>query len=479
MTRWLGPLLFLALLARLAAAQTPATTRAAPGATVSGVVRDSVAHTSLAGAVVQLVPADNSASFILTAVSDSLGRFTLGDVPDGRYKLGFIHPMLDSLGVEPPLRDVYVNDRRSVRADLGIPSPARIRAAICGTRPATDSGAVIVGVVRDARDGAPAAGVSVSAEWFEVSFTPQGLVRRIPRLVATTGENGWFAICNVPSAGIVALHASRGTDSTDLIEVQVPAEGFLRRELYLGPARTVIIRDTALRVDSLARAPRRLNTGNIRLSGTVIAAARARPLAGAQVGVADGPQTRTNASGEWTIIDAPAGTRMLEVRALGFYPERRPVDVVAGAPPIRVALSTLKAVLDTVRISASRIRYDRDRNGFQQRRRSGFGRYLTQQDVARWRPIDTSDLFRLVPGVRVERSSNGFEKHILIRGPFGMCSPTVYVDDHAMNNFTADDIDSWVSPKDIAGIEIYTGAGVPAQFQQGLSGCGSIVIWTK
>jgi len=42
-----------------------------------------------------------------------------------------------------------------------------------------------------------------------------------------------------------------------------------------------------------------------------------------------------------------------------------------------------------------------------------------------------------------------------------------------------DDVDTWVRPNEIAGIEVYTGDMVPIEFQRGLSGCGSIVIWTK
>ena len=122
-------LLFVALLARLAAAQATDTIHRAIGATVSGIVRDSIAGMPLAGALVQLLAADSLARFNRTAVSDSLGRFTLGDVADGRYTIGFLHPMLDSLGIEPPLREVYIDGHRPVSVDLAIPSPARIRAA--------------------------------------------------------------------------------------------------------------------------------------------------------------------------------------------------------------------------------------------------------------------------------------------------------------------------------------------------------------
>ena len=49
---------------------------------------------------------------------------------------------------------------------------------------------------------------------------------------------------------------------------------------------------------------------------------------------------------------------MLEVRALGYYPDRRQVNVVDNGPPVRVTLSTLRAVLDTVRIRATRLALD-------------------------------------------------------------------------------------------------------------------------
>ena len=81
---------------------------------------------------------------------------------------------------------------------------------------------------------------------------------------------------------------------------------------------------------------RAVRAGIGRVSGIVRAIAGGRPLAGAQVSFVDGPSTRANARGEWTLSDAPSGTRTLEVRALGYYPERRVVDVVDGAPSVAV-----------------------------------------------------------------------------------------------------------------------------------------------
>ena len=451
---WFRTLLCVALLARLAAAQA----REQPGTTVSGVVRDSIARTPLAGAVVQLVAADSTAPLGRTAVSDSLGRFTLTDVPAGRYMLGFFHPMLDSLGLEPPTREVQVDGHQPVSADLAIPSPERLRTAICGRLSGPAPGAIVMGIVRDARNRAPVGGVTVTGEWLEFSIAPGTIARRIPRVVATTAESGWFAMCDVPGAGTIALMATRGADSTDLIEAEVPAERFLRRELYLGPAHGTDARES-------------------RLSGTVVTAAEGSPLAGAVVRIPNGPETRTDARGEWTLADAPGGTRMLEVRAIGYYPERSAVDVVDGAAPIRTTLSTLQAMLDTVRITASRLTVNM--RGFEERRRSGTGRYLTAESIARRHPIVTSDILRMVAGVQVERSMLG-ETGITMRGPFAdRCSPAVYIDGNYMSVLSADDIDNWVSPEEVAGIEIYLGPAIPPQFSRGMASCGSIVIWTK
>jgi len=468
--------LILLIVSASAAAQEPDSTLQSRGATVSGLVHDSVSQAPLAGAIVQLISADGSTGFALTTASDSLGRFTLRGVTEGRFTIGFLHPMLDSLGLDPPLREVSVRGRAPLRLDLAIPSPARIRSVICGSPPRGDSSAVVIGFLRDAHTQAPLAGANVNGEWLEISFGPKGLSRRIPHLTATTGPTGWFALCEVPNAGELALFANRGADSTDLIELQIPANGLLRHDLYLEVSPNVSP-DTTKRtdIDAPFHATR---SSEGRVSGIVVTAVGAKPIASAAVSIPSGPRTSTNERGEWTLVGAQFGTRVLEVRAVGFYPVRRPVNIIDGSPPVRVALSTFQAVLDTVRVQAAALGFDQ--NGFLQRRRSsGGGHFLTAEDITRRRPVVTSDLFRTVPGLGVERSDSG-PAAIKMRGTFeDKCVPSIYINGAYLGDFSADDVDDAVHPDEIAGIEVYTGAELPPQFQRALSGCGSIVIWTK
>jgi hypothetical protein len=482
------------LATHVAGAQVADAPARAPGVAVSGVVRDSIARAPLVGAWVQLAAADSARPPARTVLSDSLGRFTFDGVPPGRYLLGFFHALLDTLGVEAPARDITVR-KRAVRADLAIPSVERIRAAVCGvpTRKGATAGALVVGTVRDAITREPAPNATVTVEWLEYSFQRGVVSHSRPQLTATTGANGWYALCNVPNAGVILLGAARGLESSDVLETQMPLEHIIRRDLFLGQARLVTLPDSVA-VDS-QRVPRRIRGGDGRLSGTVITADGNRPLAGALVRIADGPAAKVNERGEWTITDAPTGTRMLDVRAVGYYAQHRAVDVITNAAPVQVTLSTFRAVLDTVRVTARRVAYRHD-SGFEFRRRSGAGHYITAEQIERRAPVVASDIFRGIPEVKIGYQADTLvdnlnqvvdpnallsnDRLILVRGAFGpWCAPNVFIDGIENRVLTADEFDSFLNPKAIAAVEIYSEATVPPQFRSLRGGCGTIVIWTK
>lgn len=492
--RFLSSLSFVAAVVGVASAQASDPTGAIPSGSISGVVRDSLARGPLAGAWVQFVETSRHATVARTVVTDSLGRFAFAGVPNGRYTIGFFHALLDSLGVEPLLRHVTVSRGRAARIELATPSPARLRSAICSAPLTAATGGVVLGVLRDAHTRAPVAGATVAGEWLEVSFRKGSIDRQRGRVAVTTEANGWFALCNVPARGMIFLQASRGGDSTDVLDLQIPASGFVHRQLFVGPSRTVAFGAAAPEADTLLP-ERRTRVGDGELQGKVVASSGGRPVTGALVRLGDNPPTRADDRGAFVLAEAPAGTRMLEVRAVGYNSARVAVDVVTGATPVTVALATSKAVLDTVKVIVAQAA-DRHASGFEDRRRSGAGLFLTAEQIARRGAFSTSDLFRMLRGTRIGYDYDTLEtdahqnaqtdmpqlsdRRILMRGISGnWCEPALWFDGNLIPELSVDALDGWVPTERLAAIEIYSEATVPPQFQRTRSGCGAVLFWTK
>jgi hypothetical protein len=138
-----------------------------------------------------------------------------------------------------------------------------------------------------------------------------------------------------------------------------------------------------------------------------------------------------------------------------------------------------RTVLDTMKVTAARI--DSGHAEFEERRRSGVGRYITEADLARRNVAYTSEVFRSVPGVGLHPDVSGGRNFIVQRGIFaGTCSPAVFINGvYVSETIDTDAIDNLVNPRELFGIEIYPPGTAPPQYQRGLSGCGSVLFWTK
>lgn len=465
--------LVLALLARAAAAQsTPAAPSSAPAdsqrATVSGVVLDSLAQRPLAGAVVQLAPYPTTAGeAAYAATTDSAGRFRIANVRPRRYVAAFFAALADSLGVEAPMRLVDVAGAE-VSLDLAIPSAATIRGGICPAPAAGDSSGMVLGRVRDADSDVPLAGSTVAVLWNELVIDEKGLRQRRREVAAKANDDGWYAICGVPADAELSARAEHAGSASGFVSVRVPPRGLLLRYFLVSGAGTT----AAAPADSGAppaspAAPR----GTAVLSG-IVRAPGGRPLAGAHVTVRG---TETDAvtadGGTFTLGALPAGTRSLEVRAFGYSPASVSVDLRDGrTTPVDVTLEKVRELQAVSIYGKARNRSDLD--GFLRRRQHGFGRFVTAADIEKRQPFRTTDLLRTVPGARVMASGTGFG-HVL-RGRGG-CPMRVVVD--GMDIGPNDDLDDFVRPDDIAGIEVYPGdGGAPPQYR---SGCGVVLVWTK
>jgi hypothetical protein len=118
-----------------------------------------------------------------------------------------------------------------------------------------------------------------------------------------------------------------------------------------------------------------------------------------------------------------------------------------------------------------------DREGFYDRERTGFGKFITAEDIANRMSIQTTEIFRTVPGLAVVPLGNSRYRLAVTRGG-NNCSPSIVLDNMPMT--TSDDLDDLVKPQDIAGVEVYRGASeVPGRFMSNRNACGLVVIWTK
>ena len=433
-------------------------------ARLRGQVFDSVAATPLTGARVELVNASDRTRILFSVVSDSLGRFVLDGVERGQYIAGFIHPMLDSLGLAFAQRQLEVKAGGEMRLDLAVPSPVRLEGALCG-KSVDQTDGVILGYVLNSHTLAPAESARIIAQWDEISFGGSGVERRIVTRGGNAENGGWFSLCGVPTATTVALRAAIGPDTSGPIEIEVPKSRVARRNVYVDHFERAEADHVA--TDSL---------GSPVLSGWVRTEDGA-PVPGARVAIyGTSASALTNSEGEFQLTGIRGGTRTLVTRAIGFLPDERAVDLTDQHIPVIVGLTSLRRFLDTVHVRADR-RSLTSAVGFDDRRRLGAGRFFTVADVERFHPHELTDLLRHAPTLEMH-TDNQHNVTIRMRGDMEPCTPAIFVDGKQFINWELNDLNGIVQPEQIAGLEIYTPAITPPEFRT-KQGCGTIVVWTR
>jgi hypothetical protein len=456
---------------------------------ISGTVYDSLnTRAPLANATVVLVERTRYAT------TDARGRFRIDSVPDGRYTLGFMHAVLDSLDLEAPVVPVEVVGGRSTAVTLYTPSPSSVYQRLCGVARETDTG-ILVGRVHDVDDATLLEDANIRTEWTE--FTPSGgrYTGHRVRAQAKTGPGGTYLLCGAPtevplevfteSAGFIAGPASLA-----------PQDRLIRRVDF-----AVSRRDSAARAVSAgdsSRVPAGSPPGTATLRG-VVRGADGRPVRDATVGVTGTLRSaRSDGAGAFRIDKIPAGTRSIEVRSIGWLPATFTIDFATNATHDTL-LSIMRQAQDLKKVAVNErdnSSLSADGNGFDARRLKGLGKFVTQDDLARHPSSSLSDVLADVQGVHTEYGTNGFPVPYL-RGTKGSyCIPNFFLNgtpfpvdgnrrphsgtvDQPMHPFS--DLSDSAQPSNIRGIEIYSNPGtIPAQYDlMSSTQCGSVVIWTR
>ena len=213
----------------------------------------------------------------------------------------------------------------------------------------------------------------------------------------------------------------------------------------------------------------------VTFSGVVLADDRT-PLSDAVLGVERSGQTlfrvRSASDGHFTFTDIPGGMAALTVRRLGYVQRRLEFDISAAIAkdPLEIMLTPVATDVEAVTIEGATGKLQ----GFNARRvRNNFGYFFDQNDIRRKSPRYVSELFRTIPGARLQasrRSGNILE----LRN----CTPRIWVDGVRADNA---EIDELISPSEIAGLEIYPSfAGVPAEYMDKENrACGVVLVWTR
>ena len=461
-----------------AAAADSARRAATATSLVRGVVFDSIASAPLVGAAVQLV-VDDTSRFTRTERTDSLGSFAFPDVSAGRYLIGFFHPLLDSLEIEPPVQRVQVAGRPTVLVDLAVPSGQRLLAAFCGAKPPTDSSGALVGWLRDADTDAPIADGRVVLTWSQLVVDARGLRVDQRRLPTRSRPSGMYVACDLPGdTQMLADADAAGGRRSGLVDVRVPARGLRRLDLALADSASAapapVAASAGARAAGTAPSGEPALRGTARLTGTVLdATSRAVPRASVTVRGAASTAVTTD-DGTFVLAGLPAGTRSVQVRAIGYEPRSVVVRLASGkTATTRLVLDKRVDVLAAVNVVGKSVERTRDVTGFDQRRRMGTGNYLTREEIEKRNPLLISDALRTVPGLQIAPGGPG-QNRILGRGG---CSPAVFVDGMQVVD-GAKDLDAVVRPMDVRGIEVYRGgANTPPEYASN-SSCGTILVWT-
>lgn len=214
-----------------------------------------------------------------------------------------------------------------------------------------------------------------------------------------------------------------------------------------------------------------------------------RPVAFAEVVVVRTEiKLQTNALGKFRFTEVPAGDYLLIVRRIGYRPVSSIIRVGA-TDTLRLSFNMEPATQTLDAVTIVEERRSMRMIEFEQRRRQGWGYFITQEQIEKRNLPVAADYLRLAPSISLAPTHNasGIPTLIALSKREGgsvlgdganACAMQVVLDGIPMSR--AFPLELLPTPKEIAGIEVYDGAAtLPPQFSGPDRRCGMILIWTK
>ncbi|WP_419860190.1 carboxypeptidase regulatory-like domain-containing protein [Candidatus Palauibacter sp.] len=291
----------------------------------------------------------------------------------------------------------------------------------------------------------------------------------------TAGTDGHLLLCAPRDAGEATLWAEFGDASSE--ESVVALEAGLSHEVEL----RLLLSET----------------GTGRLVGHVRDAGTDDPVATAAVSIIGDPgEVSSNRRGRFVLSGVPVGRREITVRHIGYAPFRHPV-VVARGRTTEVEIGLVPEPLEMEPLVATAVRLRRlETRGFYERKYWGElvsgGTFFTTEDIERRNPTRITHMIADAPGIRLGgcgarlNSCRLYNSRIPDASSSEGCLMSVYLDGSLVvrrsriGRGSSSNINDFVIPIEIAGVEVYRGPSeLPAEFAGMESRCGVVVIWTK
>jgi len=213
-----------------------------------------------------------------------------------------------------------------------------------------------------------------------------------------------------------------------------------------------------------------------RLAGSVRSSINGLPIPGVMIAVR-GTQIFdvTDSAGTFALGWLPSGRQKLRILYQDSLSYEQEIKLTAGKTlKLSVLLDVNAVELAPIVVEAKSIRAERSLAGFYDRRKWGFGRFYTRQDLERRRGLPLESLLR-ESGVSVGCRTG----YCLPLGWTGgrACVMSLYLDAGRM----AGDQFDLIRVDELAGVEVYKrGFDVPVEFQWGTgNACGAILLWSR
>lgn len=432
---------------------------------IRGLAYDSLLMKPMVGVQVQIIGSG------VVAKTNERGRFTFDRVPVGKRQVAIAAAELDSLGFGIIGTEVDVVEGKAadvVVAPMSLQTIWR-RSCYAGNTIGRDSG-VVWGTVRDAATGKAPSAADVSFSWYDLQpgAMPGLLISEVQKAASINSSGVYFA-CGLPTHVAIASTGMSDSAASGRIEFELGDRQLQRLDLTISS--DMVIADSAsyATAEDSIRAERLKGTATLR--GKVLND-RQQPMANAIVGVvATDSMTRTDATGQFTLRNLPAGTHNLSVRRVGSSPILQTVQLAPDRTSEVVVLMSSVPVLTSVNVRAD-VKKSQLRIEYEQRRKSSQGRAIDGSLIAK--RADLYSIFRDFPHMAVDRE--GFGLAIGIKSFFGgrTCRPRAYLDGFPVELAFASSL-----PTDMyRAIEIYENPfTVPAEYVT-RDICGVILFWT-